>query len=114
MPFVEDTYLHQVIGRSRDGKIVQYPDLPPALAHVRDPQVTEWRIHFHIPVFLERAGLFASTQPEIVKTLALLREKGFTRHLEIETYTWDVLPEALKLPLLCSIEREYRWVMDVL
>lgn len=114
VPFVEDTYLHQVIGRSRDGKIVQYPDLPPALAHVRDPQVTEWRIHFHIPVFLERAGLFASTQPEIVKTLALLREKGFTRHLEIETYTWDVLPEALKLPLLCSIEREYRWVMDVL
>ncbi|MEW6420662.1 MAG: metabolite traffic protein EboE [Deinococcota bacterium] len=114
LPFVEDTYLHQVIGWTKDGKIVQYPDLPPALAHVRDSQVTEWRVHFHIPVFLERAGLFASTQREIVETLSLLRKKSFTRFLEIETYTWDVLPETLKLPLLCSIEREYRWVQDVL
>lgn len=113
-PFAEDTYLHQVIARRADGETVQYPDLPPALGALHDPAVTEWRVHFHVPVFLERAGLFASTQPEIVQTLAALREEGFTGQLEIETYTWDVLPPELKRPLLDSIEREYRWVQDVL
>ncbi|GBF06274.1 sugar phosphate isomerase family enzyme [Deinococcus aerius] len=113
-PFAEGTYLHQVIARRQDGEIVQYPDLPPALAGLNDPAMTEWRVHFHVPVFLERAGLFGSTQAEIVETLALLRGRPFTRHLEIETYTWDVLPDELKLPLLDSIEREYRWVRDVL
>lgn len=113
-PFAEGTYLHQVIARRRDGTVVQYPDLPPALAHLSDPEFVEWRVHFHVPVFLERAGLFGSTQTEIVETLALLRGRPFTRHLEIETYTWDVLPDELKLPLLDSIEREYRWVRDVL
>jgi sugar phosphate isomerase/epimerase len=112
--FVEGTYLHQVIARRQDGRTVQYPDLPPALGHLHDPAVSEWRVHFHVPVFLERAGLFASTQTETVQTLALLRAQGFTRHLEIETYTWDVLPPELKRPLLDSIEREYRWVQDVL
>lgn len=113
-PFAEGTYLHQVIARRRDGEVIQYPDLPPALARLEDPDVEEWRVHFHVPVFLERAGVFGSTQAEIVETLALLRGEGFTRHLEIETYTWDVLPPELKRPLLESIEREYRWVQDVL
>ncbi|WP_034388844.1 metabolite traffic protein EboE [Deinococcus sp. YIM 77859] len=113
-PFAEETYLHQVIARGEGGQTVQYPDLPQALPHVSDPRVNEWRVHFHVPVFLGEAGLFASTQREIVQTLALLREEPFTRHLEIETYTWDVLPDELKRPLLDSIEREYRWVQDVL
>lgn len=113
-PFAEGTYLHQVVARRGDGSLRQYADLLPALAHLQGPDVEEWRVHFHVPVFLERAGVFGSTQAEIVETLALLREQGFTRHLEIETYTWDVLPPGLKRPLLESIEREYRWVQDVL
>ena len=38
----------------------------------------------------------------------------FTRHLEIETYTWDVLPAALKIDVSDSITREYRWVLETL
>jgi hypothetical protein len=49
-----------------------------------------------------------------VETLQALRETPFTQHLEIETYTWDVLPAALKLPLTDLVEREYRWVQHVL
>ncbi|MFC5847225.1 metabolite traffic protein EboE [Deinococcus petrolearius] len=113
-PFAEDTYLHQVVARGPGGGLTPYPDLPAALAHLQDPGVTEWRIHFHVPVFLERAGLFASTQPQLRRTLDLLRDQAFTRHLEIETYTWDVLPPELKLPLRDSIEREYRWVQGEL
>ncbi len=38
----------------------------------------------------------------------------FTRHLEIETYTWDVLPATLKIDVSESITREYRWVLETL
>ncbi|AFZ66812.1 metabolite traffic protein EboE [Deinococcus peraridilitoris] len=113
-PFVESTYLHQVLQRNEDGSVTQYPDLPQALAQLQDPCAREWRVHFHVPIFLERFGELASTQEGILNTFALLRGQPFTRHLEIETYTWDVLPAELKLPLLDSIEREYRWVQDVL
>jgi len=40
------------------------------------------------------------------------RRQRFTRHLEIETYTWDVLPAGLKVNLLESIAREYEWVLQ--
>ena len=44
--------------------------------------------------------------------LDLARQNHFARHFEIETYTWDVLPPGLKIDLLESIEREYRWVLE--
>ncbi|GHF38242.1 hypothetical protein HNQ07_001087 [Deinococcus metalli] len=113
-PFAEGTYLHQVIARTRAGTLRQYPDLPPALAELHDPDVTEWRVHFHVPVFLEQAGAFGSTQAAIRATLDALRSDLADRHLEVETYTWDVLPESLKRPLVESIARELEWVRDVL
>ena len=72
----------------------------------------QWRIHFHVPLVVERYGTFDSTQEDIRAVFRLLRATGFTRHLEIETYTWEVLPPALKQDLLESIHREYRWVLD--
>ncbi len=35
-------------------------------------------------------------------------------HLEIETYTWDVLPAELKASAVESIAREYEWALGVL
>lgn len=115
-PFSESTYLHQVIARRQDGSLVQFPDLPDALPRLTDPDLTEARVHFHVPVFTADFGdsALGSTQEEIVETLQALRQTPFTRHLEIETYTWDVLPQALKLPLLDMVEREYHWVQSVL
>ncbi len=115
-PYAESTYLHQVIARRADGGLTQFPDLPEALAHLADPALTEARVHFHVPVFAQHFGdaALASTQAEILQTFAALRETPFTGHLEIETYTWDVLPADLKLPLVDMVEREYRWVQHVL
>ncbi|UQN08647.1 metabolite traffic protein EboE [Deinococcus sp. QL22] len=115
-PFVDSTYLHQVIARGVDGQLQQFPDLPEALSALEDPTFTEARIHFHVPVFLDEfaQSTLGSTQAEIIETLQVLREQSFTTHLEIETYTWDVLPPALKRPLLDMVEREFRWVQDVL
>lgn len=115
-PFLDSTYLHQVIARRKDGQLIQFPDLPEALPGLEHPDLTEARIHFHVPVFLDRFtdSALESTQAEIVETLQLLRQQPFTGQLEIETYTWDVLPPQLKRPLLDMVEREYRWVQDVL
>ncbi|MEN0053384.1 MAG: metabolite traffic protein EboE [Mucilaginibacter sp.] len=110
--FNEPTYLHQVIARLADGSLVRYTDLPDALAAADKPQ--EWRAHFHVPVFLENFGLLQSTQTDIVKVLALQAQNAFTNHLEVETYTWGVLPDALKIPLTQSVIRELEWVKNKL
>ncbi|MDP9314977.1 MAG: metabolite traffic protein EboE [Chloroflexota bacterium] len=112
-PFAESVYLHQVVQRDDTGGFQQYPDLPDALPAIYDPRARQWRIHFHVPIFVEQYGTFFSTQDEIRQVFALLRERRFSRHLEIETYTWDVLPSGLKKDLLESISREFAWVRDV-
>jgi len=110
IPFADSTYLHQVI-EDRGMCLHHYPDLPEALAAPAEPAAKEWRIHFHVPLFTTAYDGFQSTQEDVRAVLALAVRDGFTRHLEIETYTWDVLPAALKLDMLDSITREYEWVM---
>jgi sugar phosphate isomerase/epimerase len=105
--FADPIYLHQVTER---GSLRAWPDLPEALAD--DDGGEEWRVHFHVPIFVERYGAMESTQ-EHLRT-CIQRVRGVTSHLEIETYTWDVLPEDLKASSVDSIAREYEWVLDVL
>ncbi len=112
--FDEPVYLHQVIQRNNDGTLVSFTDLPEALGHIDDSDAAEWRIHFHVPIFLDHFGQLGSTQETIRQTFDVLKDRQFTNHLEIETYTWDVLPADLKLPIDQSIEREYRWVLDAI
>ncbi len=113
-PFAESTYLHQVLQRNSDGALRHYADLPDALTALQDPDAEEWRTHFHVPIFLDKYGRLGSTQDDILKVFRLAEERRFTRHLEIETYTWDVLPSDMKRDLLGSISREYQWVMDAI
>lgn len=113
-PFVESTYLHQVVQRNHDDSLRQYPDLPQALENLHDQQAAEWRIHFHVPIFIDSYGAFDSTQQGILDTFAALHQRNFTDQLEIETYTWDVLPQGLKRDLFESIRREFEWVMQTL
>ena len=72
--------------------------------------MVEWRSHFHVPLFIEDYGLLQSTQEEITTVLSLQMKQPFSNHLEVETYTWDVLPQELKLPIAQSIIREMQWV----
>ncbi len=110
--FADPTHLHQVVARCIDGTVRHYPDLDAALPHITAADADEWRIHFHVPVFLESFDMLCSTQADLVQFLRCLQMRPVCRHLEIETYTWSVLPEALKVNLLDSIEREYAWVID--
>ncbi|MBO9729461.1 MAG: metabolite traffic protein EboE [Chitinophaga sp.] len=108
--FNEPVYLHQVIARKQDGTLIHYPDLPEALADEANPAVTEWRSHFHVPVFLDKFGVLQSTQEDIRQVLALQQQRPFTQHLEVETYTWDVLPPELKQEMSLSVSRELNWI----
>jgi hypothetical protein len=113
-PFAESTYLHQVIARHSDGTLEHYTDLSTALDSFMTTEATQWRTHFHVPIFIPEYQPFASTQDHIVKLLQMLPSNAISHHLEIETYTWEVLPSEMKLDILTSIEREYQWVLSAI
>ncbi|MGH6924412.1 MAG: metabolite traffic protein EboE [Propylenella sp.] len=111
-PFDEPVYLHQVVARSGT-KFKRYLDLPEALADIDATLGGEWRIHFHVPIFLAEMKHFATTQDFLSEILALHRETPISDHLEVETYTWDVLPERYRgVPVSLAIARELKWVLD--
>ena len=112
--FNEPTYLHQVIALQKNGELKRYPDLPEAIQQANDPLTIEWRSHFHVPLFVESYGVLQSTQQDIIGALNMHKQQQLTGHLEIETYTWDVLPDELKLPITDSIIREMEWVISLL
>jgi len=81
---------------------------------VSEPDST-WRVHFHVPVFIEHTEHFSTTQSTLQQVLQLQKMSGFCRHLEVETYTWDVLPEAYRTQSVSeAIAREVDWVREQL
>ncbi|TAJ99860.1 MAG: xylose isomerase [Candidatus Manganitrophaceae bacterium] len=111
-PFSESIYLHQVIERTSKGVVQRYADLSDLFPIGPSADPREWRIHFHLPLFLPDAGPLHSTRKETAQLLRLLAKRKFTSHIEIETYTWELLPPGLKRNLVESIAEEYRWVLD--
>ncbi len=95
--FAEDRYLHQTVVQSASGQTHFFEDLPQALAAAGRPEIGTgcWRVHFHVPLFLENFGLLDTTQAEIAQCLNALAP-GENPHLEVETYAWGVLPAGLK------------------
>jgi sugar phosphate isomerase/epimerase len=112
-PFAEGVYLHQVVERRR-GALTRYLDLPEALAVAAEApdEAREWRIHFHVPLFREHLGRFLNTQDYLRTLLAILRGEPASLHLEVETYTWDVLPEEYRREdIVVAVARELEWVL---
>ena len=113
--FADTTYLHQVVGRTKEEGLISYPDLPQALAQLGNTQDLEWRVHFHVPIFFANYGTFQATQEDIVEVLKLVNANpSITNHLEVETYTWEVLPQDTHLTLGDAISRELAWVKEQL
>lgn len=111
--FRNEVYLHQTVVRTGD-RLLRFLDLPDALGSAQ-PSSSEWRVHFHVPIFLRELGVFESTQADLLPLLAELARLPDCPHLEVETYTWDVLPEAFRdVPIEVAIARELRFVTDTL
>jgi hypothetical protein len=114
--FTDTIYLSQTTER-RDGEIVRYLNLGDAIEAWRADAGgnREWRTHFHVPVFLDELGGFRTTRPGIEAALRMHAETPLSDHLEIETYTWDVLPAHLKTGDIDEyVSREIEWVRDEL
>ncbi len=112
-PFDEPVYLHQTKARLKSGELRAWPDLTEALPAMAQTAALETvRVHFHVPLFWEGGAALRSTA-------ALLDAEFFreacaaTEHLEVETYTFSVLPEALRAGgVVECISRELAWVQQ--
>ena len=115
--FVEDVYLHQVVV-GKNGKAKQrYKDLDIALNE--DPANSdgdEWRIHFHVPLHASPYGTLGDTRKHVLDTLDWLAlNPNACRHLEMETYTWEVLPKELQATsVVKQVAKEYEWTLQAL
>ena len=120
--FVEPVYLHQVVvGDPRTGAVRRrFVDLPDALAAAeREPDFVrpddEWRVHFHVPLHAAPGAPFGDTRDHLAGALDwLAAHPGACTHLEMETYTWEVLPPALRSPIEDQLVNEYDWTLAAL
>ena len=114
-PFDDGIYLHQIVERWAGG-LTRHVDLDRGFTALRRGESGgEWRVHCHVPVFLEDFDGLGSTQGALKDALAICREREVSPHLEIETYTWSVLPPALRNgDLAADIAREVEWVRSQL
>jgi sugar phosphate isomerase/epimerase len=104
-------YLTQTIEK-KDGKLTKYLNVDDAIAAwEKSPSPREWRTHIHVPVFLDDLGQFRTTRFAIADALKFHKQKPLSRHLEVETYTWDMLPDSLKTgDIVEYVCRELEWV----
>jgi hypothetical protein len=109
--YAQTIYLTQTVEK-KDGKLTRFLNLEDAfVAWEKNPGPREWRTHFHVPVFLDDLGPFRTTRFAIEDALAFHKKKPLSRQLEIETYTWDVLPDNLKTgDIVDYVCRELDWV----
>lgn len=110
--FADDTYLHQVIARVSDGSLRRYQDLDRALDQAA-PDELEWRIHFHVPLHASALTHGQTTVSHLLGLLDLLqRQPDLCSHLEMETYTWEVMPGELRATsVIAQLVREYEWCL---
>jgi hypothetical protein len=111
--FGDDVYLHQVIARGADATLTRYRDLDVALNAEPPFNTPEWRIHFHIPLHFEATAMFGTTRDHLLAVMdALAAEPTLCSHIEMETYTWEVMPAEMKnRSVVDQLVAEYDWTL---
>ena len=115
--FDEPVYFHQVIASyGKDEPLRRFKDLPDALLFAQtspDSLGEEWRVHFHIPIHAQPGGDFDSTRDHLIGAMDWLAQNPTKcQHIEMETYTWEVLPEEMRSgDVVDQLVREYEWTL---
>ena len=107
--YAEPRYLHQTNALRGDGEIARALDLSEELALRPDPEFADaaaWRVHFHVPVDAEELGPLKTTRTELKQALAAIARLDYAPHLEVETYTWEVMPGGEQVELVDGLTRE--------
>jgi len=120
--FQDEVYLHQVVVRLGDSVTHRFVDLPDAIAwYGKNPGNAgdEWRVHFHVPLHARAVEYFDDTRDQISGVFQLLQSAAddtgelFCQHFEMETYTWEVLPEEMRSrDVVDQLEAEYDWTLS--
>lgn len=115
--FIEPVYLHQVALGQNGRCIGRIKDLDLALASHKAGKINEadeWRIHFHVPLHASPGGDLGDTRIHVIDTLFWLsKNPNACSHLEMETYTWEVMPEELQAGTVVEqVAREYEWTLE--
>ena len=119
--FVEPRYLHQTSARFDDGRIKMRLDLTREDIE-RQPadefmQANSWRVHFHVPIFAESLGALRTTREDLAAALRKVATLSYAPQLEVETYTWPVMPGESAVdspPLADRIAQELRSAAELL
>ncbi|MYW67597.1 metabolite traffic protein EboE [Streptomyces sp. SID8379] len=115
--FAEPRFLHQTREPGPDGALLGSDDLGAALAGAL-PAEEPWRVHFHVPLHEEPRPPLAGTREVLRATLNALfaGERSLCDHVEVETYTWSVLPgePVGDVALAAGIADELTWMNDEL
>lgn len=120
--FCDHIYLHQVVSRDESGNRTIFRDLPDALEYsnrqsaLGNQPLEEWRIHYHVPLHASAAPPFENTNDHLLGVLDVLAENPqLCSHLEMETYTWEVLPPELREQnVVDQLAQEYQWTLAAL
>ncbi|MCK5849927.1 MAG: metabolite traffic protein EboE [Kiritimatiellae bacterium] len=112
--FCDETYLHQVKIMSGNNEIISHKDLTKELLkYLSGKSDGELRLHFHVPLYFDRVGDLSSTNTDLTNDFFKTAIEVGATHFEIETYTFDVLPEALRAKdVTKSIIKEYNWLLN--
>ena len=111
--FSEPRYLHQTRELRADGVVLAADDLSEALDSL--PAEGPWRVHFHVPLHLAPTPPLTATTDVLVTVLDAIRDipHGDEAHVDVETYTWTVLPGGVD-DLVAGIAGEVRWAAAAL
>ncbi len=118
--FVEPRYLHQTYAKMKDGSVQQRLDLTLEDLQKNPPdeflQADVWRVHFHVPVYADQIGPLHTTRSDLKAALQRVKSMTYSPHLEVETYTWPVMPDhdAADTDLTAQITQELRSAYDLL
>lgn len=115
--YAEPRYLHQTMARLPSGQIRRAVDLTSEMALSPDDDFLAaemWRIHFHVPVNAESLGPLQTTRNELRQAIKAVSELDYAPHLEVETYTWEVLPDGQATELVDGLSLEMTSTRDLL
>jgi hypothetical protein len=115
--FDEPVYLHQTrIFNEKNGTICEtFSDIPELRSYSGDDVTL--KCHFHLPLFWDSDNTsFKSARKELLAVIRYIKANpGFCRDLEIETYTYSVLPDCVDFRSIGSaVSKEYDWVVKCL
>lgn len=115
--FDEPVYFHQVVASyGADEPLRRFKDLPDALAFAEQQSEQlgeEWRVHFHIPIHAQPGDGFDSTRDHLIGAMDwLAANPQKCQHIELETYTWEVLPPEMRSgDVVEQLVKEYEWAL---